>query len=124
MMGPKFTLNPATHSLEHVLASDPAVVRGFAHGVYEALATSPLSLHARDRLLKRAVRLGIKRFDANLIIAAMEQRRRERPMMRMTTDHDHPTPARQHSPARWLPWATAVCVQATISVGAWWLLFA
>jgi len=108
-----------TQTLEHVLGSDPAVVRGFAQGVFEALAHGPLNLRDRDRLITRGVRLGMKRFDASLVIAAMEQRHRERPTMRLVR-HDEPRPGL----FRWLPWVAAMSLQGLIAAGAWWVLFA
>lgn len=61
--------------LEHVLENDPAVVRGVARGVEDIIQTNGrLDFYTRTRLIRRAERLGLKRFDANLIIAAVEHR--------------------------------------------------
>jgi hypothetical protein len=110
-------LTPPTQTLEHVLGADPAVVRGFARAVHDALDEGPLSLMDRDRLIRRAERLGLKRFDANLIVAAMEQRGWDRPSMRLVDG----APERRAS--RWLPWVTAAAVQGAILAGLWVVCF-
>jgi len=60
--------------LEHVLAVPPAIVRGFAEAVADSLQAGVLPYADRQRLLRRAARLGIGRFDANLIIASVQHR--------------------------------------------------
>jgi hypothetical protein len=61
--------------LEHVLTIEPAIVRGFAEAVADSLQGGVLPYSDRQRLLRRAARLGIGRFDANLIIASVQHRR-------------------------------------------------
>ncbi|HEX8325277.1 MAG TPA: hypothetical protein VF595_15355 [Tepidisphaeraceae bacterium] len=106
-------------TLEYVLGTDPAVVRGFARAAADSLNDGPLTLDVRDRLLKRGERLGLRRFDANLVLAAVEQHRRRA----------SPLPAASVIPAGvashalvWPAAAVAVAVQAMIATGAWWLL--
>ena len=60
--------------LEHVLTIAPAIVRGFAQAVADSLQDGVLPYADRQRLLRRATRLGIGRFDANLIIASVQHR--------------------------------------------------
>lgn len=111
-------LVPHTQTLEHVLGSDPAVVRGFARATQEKLAAGPLSLRDRDRLISRGQRLGLKRFDANLIVASVEQ---QQPQGMRITPHDTHD---EHDSAlpRWLRWSTVVALQSAIIGAAWWFL--
>lgn len=104
-------------TLEHVLGDDPAVLRGFAKAAHDALANGPLTLDGRQRLLARGERLGIRRFDANLILAAVEQKQSISP------DRWRPVAP---VPADAKPWfvrclMAALGVQAAIVMGAWWL---
>lgn len=58
-----------------MLENDPAVVRGIARGVAEVIEQQGrIDFSTRSRLIRRAERLGLKRFDANLVIAAVEYR--------------------------------------------------
>jgi len=107
---------PPTQTLETVLGSDPAVVRGFAKAADDKLARGHLNLADRDLLISRGQRLGLKRFDANLILATMEQRRRERPL-RLAEDWESPNP----SLPSWLKWSAVALTQSVIVVGALWL---
>jgi hypothetical protein len=69
----------------------------------------------RQRLLKRAAGLGIRRFDANLIIAAVQHRRgASRPAS---------PPESTDSPHRLGAVASFALVQAALVAGACWLLF-
>jgi hypothetical protein len=65
--------------LEHLLTVPTATVRGFAGAVADALHDGVLPYADRMRLLKRAERLGIGRFDANLIIASVRARLADTP---------------------------------------------
>lgn len=107
------------HPLEHMLDASPAVVRGFSRAVNDALARGGLSLSTRDRLINRGVRLGLKRFDANLVIAVLEQRRRETTGLRLAEND-----AIAASPAlpKWLALTTIAAVQLMISAGVWWVV--
>jgi hypothetical protein len=118
MITPTTPTAPA-HPLEPMLDANPAVVRGFSRAVTNAMEDGALSLATRDRLIERGVRLGLKRFDANLIIAVLEQRRHEAAPMRITrevsTDKAAPLP-------RWLRWATVATIQLAIATGVWWVV--
>ena len=109
-----------TQTLEHVLAADPAVVRGFARAAADRLAAGPLPLTDRARLLRRGERLGLGRFDANLVLAVVERQHRA------TVPTRRPAVATVSVNARrrlaWPAAAMAVVVQAGIVVGAWWLV--
>jgi len=114
------SISSAVRSLGQVLVDvDGAVVRGFARAVGDQLDIGPLTLATRDRLLGRAQRLGIKRFDANLIVAAVEQNARTVARMRITRLDEHAATKR----SRWFAPATvALGMQTLIALGAWWLL--
>lgn len=108
-------------TLEYVLGADPAVVRGFARAATDHLSAGPITLIERDRLLKRAERLGIGRFDANLVLAAVEHRHR----MSIRPNSQRPqviAPARSNRTGKWTAAAAAVALQAVILSGIWWLL--
>lgn len=107
------------HPLEHMLNENPAIVRGFSRAVSDVLARGTLSLSTRDRLIERGVRLGLKRFDANLVIAVLEQRRRETTRLRIADDNSPDTSAPL---PRWLGWATVATVQVAIATGVWWVI--
>lgn len=111
------TTSPPTRVLEPVLDADAAIVRGFARAVADALDAGPLTLAARDRLIGRAERLGIRRFEANLIVAAVEQQARSRRRMRLVVDAPEPKHAGWYVPA-----SAALVVQTLIAAAAWWLL--
>ncbi len=122
-MTQRVAYQPPTQTLEHVLGSDPAVVRGFARAADDKLANGSISLAEREKLISRGVRLGLKRFDANLILAAMEQRRREHPPIRMACSTFALNPD-LHSPRlpRWLGWMTVLTLQSGIVAGLIWLV--
>jgi hypothetical protein len=109
---------PPTQTLEYLLGADPAVLRGFARAIEDKLSSGHLTLAERDRLISRGERLGLKRFDANLVLATMEHRRRERGAMRIGTDVDHDTIRLP----RWLKWATVATLQITIAGTVLWLV--
>lgn len=111
-------------TLEHVLGADPAVVRGFATAAADRFDAGPLTLDARDRLLSRGERLGLRRFDANLVLAAVEQQHRAAPRTAASPATRSPViePAAPRLKLHWPAAATAVAVQASIVAGLWWLL--
>ncbi|MDB5327654.1 MAG: hypothetical protein JWM57_3223 [Phycisphaerales bacterium] len=114
-------------TLEYVLGADPAVVRGYAAAIDDTVAARTLTLADRDRLIQRGERLGLRRFDANLVLAAVEQRHRV--PRRVTARLPGQVPAAQApSPAAsrrrfvWPTAAVAIGVQVAIVAGAWWLV--
>lgn len=91
-------------------SSPPAIVRGFARAVGDRLDGGVLRWDDRRDLIARARRLGIDRFEANLIIASVQ--------------HNAPTvPASQEAGASWThSVAIFAIVQSVIVVAAWWLI--
>jgi hypothetical protein len=84
----------------------------FARRVAEQMSGPVLHYSARQQLLRQAIRAGIGRFEANLIIAAVQHR----------VDgsvSEAPEPAARSSGPKAL--LLAGVVQATILVGVWWI---
>lgn len=94
-----------------------ATLRLFANDVADACDDANLLRHSqRQRLLKRAAALGLRRFDANLIIAAVQHRR--------DCDRATVTDRPACSSRRWLAAvASFAIVQTALVAGACWLLF-
>lgn len=110
-------------TLEYVLGADPAVVRGFAQAAADQAAAGPLTLADRDRLLKRGERLGLRRFDANLVLAAVEQRQRQSaPVYPRAANVRLAEPSSNRRRVLWPTAATAVVLQSVIVAVAWWLV--
>jgi hypothetical protein len=88
----------------------------FADAVAAALEGGVLRYSARAELLRLAGRMRIERFEANLIIAAVQHRLRGN---RLAGAHARPR-------TRWgvgmAYFAAIVVVQAVIVAGAWWML--
>jgi hypothetical protein len=98
--------------------SDIPAFTAFAHEVEDALEAGELRYSVRLELLKRAAHFGIGRFDANLIIAMVQNRVAE---WEFVDDNDD----QAHRPRRssWLRMvAMFVAVQFLILVVAWCLL--
>jgi hypothetical protein len=107
---------PPAQTLEYVLGADPAVVRGFARAATDCFAAGPVTLRRRDELVRRGTALGLSRFDANLVLAAVERQvRASRPAMRLVAAETPP-------PGRAAAWVTVLGVQALIVAGAAWLV--
>lgn len=95
------------------LAHIPAPrLRQFTRAVQIQLREPVLRYSRRMALIQSAEKLGIRRFDANLIIAALERRE-------MNTRK--PESARPSRSAGWIAWSLAGAVQAGILCTAWWL---
>lgn len=92
-----------------VLADVPAFT-AFAQEVEQALEGDELRYSQRIRLIKRAEHFGIRRFDANLIIA-MVQGRHEWPAQRQR---------RRRSPVATL--AAFAVIQSLILAAGWYIL--
>lgn len=100
--------------LTDVIAAPAApVARGFASAVRGALQGGVLSFDDRDRLIARAGRLGLSRFDALLIIAAVQhgQASTQAQPRRAAGSRDH-----------WVVAAAVLGVQAAIFGTAAWLV--
>jgi hypothetical protein len=87
----------------------------FLQLVFDHLDGSLLRYSVRTRLIRQAERMGIGRFDANLLIATAQHRRRKMVPTAEATDA---------GPRRWAVVASAVAVQGAILVSAWWLIWA
>jgi hypothetical protein len=90
-------------------------VRSFARAVSSAMEGPILRFSHREKLIQQAQKFGIRRFDANLLIAAVQHR--------LGGGLNEHTEAVKSS--RWrfaLPIGLALAVQAAILVGAWQLI--
>lgn len=100
------------------LRSHPAVAEAFAAEVERSLESGVLRYSVRARLLREARQRGLGRFEANLIIAAVQHRRSMQPLdtkgFGCATDD-----ARAHW---WQPVATFLLAQGLILLTAWWVL--
>jgi hypothetical protein len=93
------------------LSISPAIARGFAAAVEGSVRLGVLSYDDRLRLLDRGVRLGLSRFEATLIIAAVQHRVPGAVSDAIPMASKAPTPNRH----RWLvPVAFAVTLQGAI----------
>jgi hypothetical protein len=103
---------PPIHAKSSESESD---VRAFARAVTSAMEGPILRFSRREELIRQAQNLGIRRFDANLLIAAVQHRLRG--------DLNCGTPVIESSRLRFaLPICLALAVQAVILAGAWQLI--
>jgi hypothetical protein len=107
-------LQGVSASTAHRLLADLPSMTAFAQDVEESLDGQELRYDERQRLLKRAEHFGIRRFDANLIIA-MVQERGEKQAASSEVPRKNPVAV---SIA-----ATFLIVQSAIIAGAWWVFF-
>ena len=92
------------------MSSPPAAVRGFSRAVADRLDGGVLRWDDRRDLIARARRLGIDRFEANLIIAGVQH-------------NAPPSPAETAAADSWgRSVAVFAVVQSLIVVAAWWLI--
>jgi hypothetical protein len=63
--------------LPQLLDATPGVVAGLRTAVEESLVGDRLPIRDRERLIRRALHLGLNRFEANLLIATVQHRARE-----------------------------------------------
>ena len=92
-------------------------VRAFAQAVSTAMEGPILRFSRRQQLIRQAQRLGIRRFDANLLIAAVQHR-----LGSVKTKHPVQSNS-DSSPWRFaLPIGLAIGLQAIILIGAWGML--
>jgi hypothetical protein len=91
-------------------------VRAFAAAVSSSLEGPILRFSRRQQLIRQAERLGIRRFDANLLIAAVQHRLESEKASKVAE------PKRNRSAWRFAPIGFAIGVQAVILLGVWGLL--
>jgi hypothetical protein len=94
------------------LWADLPAFTAFTQEIQDAMEGAELRYSKRQYLLKRADHYGIKRFDANLIIAMVQHRLGGVEMAA-------PEPA---GPSRLLLAATFLAVQSAIVLVGWWLM--
>lgn len=91
------------------LWADIPAFTAFAHEVEQAMVGPDLSYPERVRLIKRAAHFGIRRFDANLIIAMVQNR--------ANPHYSGQEPAKR---TRWIAYGLiAIAVQAAILLLGW-----
>jgi len=99
----------------HQSSSIPRAAELFARAVADRIdAAGLLCFSDRQRLLRLAAMLGIKRFDANLVIASVQNRFEE--------TRREPRPLESGDASNWTR-KTLLCalfVQFAICAGAWW----
>lgn len=88
-----------------------------AHLAREIPTSGVLTYSSRLALLRYAQTLGVRRFEANLLIAAVLERRKQMGGVQPTDD----TSSRAGS--RIANLATFLIVQSALALGAWWTLF-
>jgi hypothetical protein len=94
------------------LLADIPAFSAFAQDVADALDGDELRYSERQRLLQRAEHFGIRRFDANLIIAMVQERVRTEP---------YAEEAGRAISGRTPLVATFLLTQSLIIAAAWWL---
>jgi hypothetical protein len=94
------------------LWADLPAFTAFTQEIHDAMEGTELRYSKRQHLLKRADHYGIKRFDANLIIAMVQHRLG-------ALETIDPEPAR---PSRLLLAAAFLAVQSAIVLAGWWLV--
>ena len=102
---------PATTLNAPPWMADVPAFTAFAHDVEDALEGPILRYSERQRLLKRAEHFGIRRFDANLIIAFV-QSRAPRQTLVATSKIAHPLLQTA---------GLFLAIQSVIFAGVWWV---
>jgi len=74
---PRPAESPGASAVDAVIDAPEPVVRGLVRAVEASLIGGDLSAGERRRLIRRATRLGLGRFEANLLIAAVQHRARK-----------------------------------------------
>jgi len=100
---------PASDFFWHIPVVD---LNQFIQAIHRYDHEPVLRYSQRLRLIELANRLGIRRFDANLIIASVE---RERGV---------PAPSPSNSSPRLTAWTIAIAFQLLFITGTWWMLAA
>lgn len=99
-----------------VLGQRSAAARNFADLVAARLVGTVLPFSERESLVRTAARYGIARFEANLIIAAVQH---QMGVGRQREKRKRPSRGMRFSPAL----AAVMVVQAGIVAAVWYLLF-
>lgn len=102
-----------------VMPIEAAVLKGFIRAVESDVSAGLLMHDTRTRLIARAARLGIKRFDANLVIATVQHR-----TGKATSVGSEPIASlsfRQTLVNRSIVVATVLFTQAFIVTAAWYV---
>lgn len=127
-----FAPRPPARSPGHPLASNrrgmsrtvgqaiapPSAESAFIRAVEGAMEGSLLRYSRRQRLLHLAARLGLGRFEANLIIARVQHQTRNTAPARPMASARTPRP-----PSRWTPLAAGLGLQALLLWSAWAVFF-
>jgi hypothetical protein len=111
----KVAVRRADWSRSAILGQRSAAARDFADLVADHLIGTVLPLTHREALVRTAAASGITRFEANLIIAAVQH---QMGIGRRRTDKARPRVLRRFVPAI----AVFLVVQAGIVAAAWYLL--
>ena len=91
----------------------------FAQDVEDAMIGEELNYSERLNLLNRASHFGIRRFDANLIIAMVQNRLGGRTTKLLLDDEDGQKPVPSGKLAAWM---LVAVVQSLIFAAGWWIL--
>ncbi len=95
---------------------DVPAFTAFAQEVEDAMDGDTLRYSQRLQLVKRAAHFGIKRFDANLIIAMVQNR------VQSSAFRAQESESARRSWVTMPTVAVVVVVQSLILIGGWWLL--
>jgi hypothetical protein len=63
--------------LPEVIQAPPGLIHGLKTAIADCLVGGTLPVADRERLIARSIKLGLSRFEANLLIAAVQNRYRE-----------------------------------------------
>jgi len=102
---------PAFRSLPPAAPQPMGGAMGFAAHVADNLTGSILTHSDRQSLLEEAGRRGIARFEANLIIAAVQHRKAADPTFHLAPTHRF----------AWAPALLFIALQLAIFAGLWWV---
>ena len=106
-----------TATPEPVLPLPAGAAQTFAELVRQRMDGPVLRYSHRARLIREAQRRGIGRFEANLIIAAVQHQRRP------ARCEVEPVAPRASSSSSWMPVVIGFCAtQCAVVTGLWWLV--
>lgn len=116
---PTETKNRSPADVEATIEATNGVVDGLSKAISEAVVDGQLSLADRQRLIARAVRLGLSRFDASLLVASVQHREAETAGIRVIRQWKRPA-ARSTSVSKLV--GLCLASEAALAVGiALWL---